>query len=102
MCIYIHLCQKKYSWHLHPQDHQKMSSSTSTTGRISSSYEAAKKAIIDSRVSKRVRSENHDSVSDGDFEFFKKGLFAFELPACSPRKEFLQLNLEKGTSIVCF
>jgi hypothetical protein len=78
-----------------------MSSNTTTTAKNQSSYEVAKKTLIESKLAKRPRAESHATVEDGDFEFFKKGLHAFHLPACPPKKELLQLDLAENTPIVC-
>jgi hypothetical protein len=64
-------------------------------------FNEAKKALLEERITKRTRAENHDSIEDTDFEYYKKTTSRWTLPPCSPRKEFMELDLAEDTSLVC-
>jgi hypothetical protein len=64
-------------------------------------FNEAKKALLEERITKRTRAENHDSIEDSDFEYYKKTTSRWTLPPCSPRKEFMELDLAEDTSLVC-
>lgn len=65
-------------------------------------YNQAKQHKIDSRVAKRPRPDNMDSVDAQDFEIFKKGEYSFSIAKSPVGREFMQLNLPIGTSMVRF
>jgi hypothetical protein len=79
-----------------------MVSSSHASKRSHLSFQDAKKALLAERVIKRTCAENHGSTKDSDFEYIKKTTSRWTLPPCTPRKEYMELNLEDDTSFVYF
>ena len=93
---------KKQSLHMQVLLLSHMTSPNHHSNRSHLPFNGAKKTLLEECITKCTWAENHDSIEDRDFEYYKKPLLTGLFSPCSPRKEFMELNLAKDTSLVCF
>lgn len=94
-------CEKKQFLHAQVLPLPHMASPSHHSKRSHLPFNEAKKALLEEHITKCTQAENHDSIEDSDFEYYKKTTSRWTLPPCSPRKEFMELDLAEDTSLVC-